>query len=154
MHADRGEREEEHGAELVVGALQAHGGGGEGGAAAEAVEPHVRLDELVLAQLGHLEHEVQRPADFPDDGLVAEDDGPRSRLRPADAEPDAADDHRVEEEAHQRLGPDHEEGRPGPAEVRSFRRRPRPVCERKEGRKEWRNWSELRELSELSEGTG
>ena len=55
----------------------------------------MRLDELALAQLGHLEHEVQRPADFLDDGLVAEDDGPRrgcGRLMD-----DAADDHRVEE---------------------------------------------------------
>ena len=70
MHADRGEGEEEHGAELVVGALQAHGGGGEGGAAAEAVEPHVRLDELVLAQLGHLrlgEFKTLVKTLFPDD---------------------------------------------------------------------------------------
>mmetsp|Transcript_19433 Transcript_19433/g.73424 ORF Transcript_19433/g.73424 Transcript_19433/m.73424 type:complete len:419 (+) Transcript_19433:4118-5374(+) len=137
VHAVRhhaGEGQQQQAAELVIWMLQAHGEGLEvGGVAAhlsavpsdaddvaivaDAVAPHVRLDELVLAQFADLEQEVGLAVVPAEGGLLGEDDGVRALGSAGKAGEHEADAERVEENAAQQLRHDDDQHRPALSEV-------------------------------------
>ena len=82
-----------------------------------AIDPDVGLDELVLPQLGALEHEKEPPPDSPYYSLIRENDCPRPLLNPTQPLKNDSYSDRVKGNTDKNLRGDKDERAPAVAEV-------------------------------------